>query len=109
MPNVSEALLRWHRAISAVVGLSGAQDDFVLARLSKAIVDAGAPRKLQEALERWPGPAPTILHLFAKGSKCGSTNTSCTDGGLQELILELLGRQGPGQQEPLDFVATAGA
>jgi hypothetical protein len=44
MPNREEALLRWHRAICpAVIGLADAQDDFVLARLSKAITEAGAP------------------------------------------------------------------
>src|ERR1700753_236331 len=44
LPNTGEALLRWHQPVCpAVVGLSNAEDEFVLARLSQAAVDAGAP------------------------------------------------------------------
>jgi hypothetical protein len=43
-PIRGEALLRWHRPVCpAVVGLTNAQGEFMLARLSQAVTDAGAP------------------------------------------------------------------
>jgi hypothetical protein len=42
--NREEAMLRWHRPVCpAIVGLTPAQNQFMLARLSQAVTDAGAP------------------------------------------------------------------
>jgi len=42
--NREEAMLRWHRPVCpAIVGLTPAQNEFMLARLSRAVTDAGAP------------------------------------------------------------------
>ncbi|HEY2400809.1 MAG TPA: hypothetical protein VGI23_10675 [Steroidobacteraceae bacterium] len=44
MPNREEALLRWHRPVCpAIVGLTKAQGEFMLARLSQAVIDTKAP------------------------------------------------------------------
>jgi hypothetical protein len=77
-PIRGKALLRWHRPVCpAVVGLTNAQGEFMLARLSQAVTDTGAPlapedcapnflvvatQQPEALLQKWWGRNPRLFN-----------------------------------------------